>query len=42
MQQIKGRSQLNAEGYMNVASQLGLSGERGKFFLPVLLLKDNS
>lgn len=28
MQQIKGRSQLNAEGYMNVASQLGLSGER--------------
>lgn len=33
MQQIKNINQQNDEGYVNVASQLGLSGERGKFLL---------
>jgi hypothetical protein len=34
MKEIAGKGKTNAEGYVNVASQLGLSGDRGKKTLP--------
>lgn len=42
MQQIKERTQRNDEGYVNVAPQLGLSGQRGKSFPPFLFPEHKS
>lgn len=39
MEEIKTIGQPNHEGYVNVASQLGLSGQRGIFLDPFLCLK---
>lgn len=42
MQQIEGSTQRNHEGYVNVAPQLGLSGQRGKSFPRFLFPKHKS
>ena len=38
MDKIKAKGKVNAEGYINVADELGLSGTRGTFVPPLLLL----